>query len=106
MDGLSGPGDERLHVRREPLFELGRIVSTPGALAAFVHAGINPVTLLERHVRGDWGDVPPEDARENELSIREGFRILSSYPLPTGETIWLITEADRSATTFLLSEEY
>lgn len=78
MDGLSGPGDESLQVRREPLFELGRVASTPGALAALVHADINPVTLFERHVRGDLGEVPPDDVRENDFSVREGFRILPS----------------------------
>ena len=86
-------------------FELGRIVLTPGAIDTMVLYGIDAVDLLERHVSGDWGNVPPEDARENELSLREGFRILSSY----GEgdrRLWIITEADRSATTILRSEEY
>lgn len=87
-------------------FDLGRIVATPGALRALEAADVNPLDLLVRHVCGDWGDVPPEDAQENELSVREGFRILSSYTLHTGERIWLITEADRSATTFLLPSEY
>jgi hypothetical protein len=50
--------------------------------------------------------VSVADARENELSLREGFRILSSYPLPTGAKVWIITEADRSSTCLLLPEEY
>ena len=62
-------------------------------------------TLLERHRSGDWGDVSPEDARENEVSVRYGFRILSSYRV-AGERLWVITERDRSVTTFLLPEEY
>jgi hypothetical protein len=61
--------------------------------------------LLARHASGDWGDVPPEDADENRLSIEHGFRVLSSYSVD-GERIWIITEADRSATTLLLPEEY
>lgn len=65
-----------------------------------------PSELLERHQRGDWGEIPPEDARENELSLREGFRVLSSYPLRTGRTCWIITEADRSSTCILLPEDY
>jgi hypothetical protein len=64
-----------------PLFPLGRLVATPGALALLASAGENPAALLARHVSGDWGEVPPEDARENELSIGEGFRIVSSYPV-------------------------
>ena len=88
------------------LFSLGQVVATPGAIEAMEEAGQNPADLLRRHVTGDWGNVPAEDAKENELSVREGFRILSSYKLNTGVKIWVITEADRSATTFLLPSEY
>jgi hypothetical protein len=89
------------------LFPLGQLVVTPGALALLAGAGENPAGLLARHVSGDWGEVPPEDARENELSIREGFRIVSSYPVGSGGArVWLITEADRSTTCILLPEEY
>jgi hypothetical protein len=91
---------------KKPLFPLGRVVSTPGALDAFREAGKQPHTYLLRHVTGDWGEVCEEDARENELSVREGFRILSAYTLSTGVEIWIITESDRSATTFLLPSEY
>lgn len=89
-----------------PLFGLGRLVATRGALDALVAAGETPVPFLTRHVRGDWGSVPPEDARENEIGVRQGFRIVSSYTLTTGVRIWIITEADRSVTTLLLPEEY
>lgn len=86
--------------------ELGRLMSTPGALAALEEAGQTALEFLLRHEAGDWGDVCPEDWQENELSMREGFRLLSSYHLNTGIRIWVITEADRSATTILLPEEY
>lgn len=90
-----------------PLFALGQIVSTPGALDALQEAGINGLELLRRHVIGDWGDLSEDDKRENDLSVKEGFRILSAYLLPrTGVKLWIITEADRSATTFLLPSEY
>jgi hypothetical protein len=91
---------------KKPLFPLGQIVATPGAIEAMEEAGQSSAGLLRRHITGDWGNVLPEDARENELSVREGFRILSSYKLKTGVKIWVITEADRSATTFLLPSEY
>lgn len=87
------------------LFPLGRLVATPGALALLTNAGENPAALLERHQSGDWGDVPPEDARENDLSMREGFRIVSSYTVG-GERVWIITEWDRSSICILLPEEY
>lgn len=89
-----------------PRFALGRLVSTPGALAAFTTAGQAPMEFLSRHVAGDWGQVCPADAAENELSVKEGFRILSAYTLKSGTRIWIITEADRSSTCVLLPEEY
>lgn len=87
-------------------FAPGRIVATPGALDALEEAGAEPSELLRRHLEGDWGEVPKEDARENERSLKHGFRVLSSYPLWTGAKLWIITEADRSATTLLLPSEY
>lgn len=87
-------------------FELGVVVATPGVIDACLAAEVAPSELLARHVSGDWGDVPPEDARENEYSLKHGFRVLSSYRLPSGERVWLITEADRSSTCILLPSEY
>ena len=87
-------------------FPLGRVGATPGALRALEEAKQLPAEFLDRHVNGDWGDVPAEDKQENEFSIEHGFRILSSYTTKAGERLWIITEADRSATTILLPEEY
>ncbi len=86
--------------------ELGATHATPGALAALEEACQTSAEFLSRHEAGDWGEVGPEDWAENELSLREGFRILSAYTLKTGVKIWIITEADRSITTILLPEEY
>lgn len=90
----------------KPLFGLGQIVGTPGSLQALIEAKQDPVDLLLRHVTGDWGDLDDEDKKENELSVKEEFRILSSYALETGVKVWVITEWDRSVTTILLPEEY
>ena len=88
-------------------FALGRVVATPGALEILEETGADALALLRRHARGDWGEVPPEDARENERSVRNGWRVLSSYPVgEAGERVWIITEADRSSTCLLLPEEY
>lgn len=62
--------------------------------------------FLIRLVCGDWGDLDEHDRRENELSARERFRILSSYNLPNAERLWIITEADRGVTTLLRPDEY
>lgn len=84
---------------------LGRVVATPGALKLLTEAGEDPLGFLARHYSGDWGELDAHDRRENERSLKHGWRVLSSYPV--GEkTIWIITEADRSVTTILLPEEY
>ena len=87
-------------------FPLGRVVATPGALAALDSSGESPGPLLLRHATGDWGDVPPEDAFENDRAVQQGCRILSAYTLSDRTRIWVITEADRSSTCLLLPEEY
>jgi hypothetical protein len=89
-----------------PLFSPGQIVATPGALALLEQANKSPVEFLSRHFRGDWGDLCQEDQTENELGLKCGFRLMSSYQVTQIEKLWVITEADRSVTTLLLPEEY
>jgi hypothetical protein len=88
----------------KPKFPLGRTVITRNAQSSVpaddVHSAIN------RHVVGDWGEVSKEDWAENELSLREGFRLFSVYHATNGARFWVITEADRSSTTVLLPEDY
>jgi hypothetical protein len=84
---------------------LGRVVATPGALNLLLEAGGHPFDYLTRHAAGDWGDLCAFDRRQNEIALRGGYRVLSSYEVHTGR-VWIITEADRSVTTFLLPEEY
>ena len=89
------------------LFDLGAVVATPGALALLETSGESPAALLNRHRSGDWGEVPPEDARENARSLKYGWRLVSSYPIgDAGEKVWIVTEADRSSTCILLPEDY
>ena len=87
-------------------FALGQTFITPGAQEALEIAGQTAIQLLRRHMSNDWGEISEEDARENELSLREGYRLLSAYRTVRGQRIWIITEADRSATTILLPSEY
>ena len=104
--------DATKKIPSKPLFPLGQIVSTPGALAAFTHGTLQ--RCLFRHSRGDWGNVCKEDAASNSEAVTTGGRILSAYPLDASKpckgfgenTLWIITEADRSVTTFLLPDEY
>jgi len=90
-------GEPRSSIKREPgshgpelprpRFKLGQLVSTPGALQALEEAEQNPLELLFRHATGDWGDLGEEDRAENELSIEQGYRILSAYKLNNGVRI-------------------
>jgi len=89
-----------------PLFSLGQCVATPGALAALEEAGQSPADFLNRHVRGEWGDIHPDDEGANEQALKDGARIFSVYRTSKGVKVWVITEADRSSTCILLPDEY
>lgn len=94
------PGDRR------PLFPLGRVFFTPGALSACEEAQANPFHYLTRHITGDWGDLGDEDKAANDNALLTGDRVFSRYNLSTEERLWIITEADRASTTLLLPLEY
>jgi hypothetical protein len=100
-------GRQKLNTAYKP-FPLGRIVATPGVIEAVPNHCI--LQCLQLHATGEWGEVPPEDARENDYSTHNGLRILSSYfidpDLPSQSKFWIITEADRSSTCVLLRSEY
>jgi hypothetical protein len=88
-------------------FKLGQLLATPGVLDAAREAGDDLLRYLNRHARGDWGVVGKDDWRANDRALVEATRLLSAYVLCDGSTrIWIITEADRSATTILLPGEY
>ena len=87
-------------------FALGQTFITPGAEEALQIAGQTATEFLRRHMSGDWGELSDEDVRENEFSLKEGLRLLSAYQTGKGQKLWIITEADRSATTLLLPDEY
>lgn len=87
-------------------FNLGQLLSTPGAIAAAEAAGDNLLRYVARHTNGDWGTVNADDKRANDRALVEGARLLSAYLLTDGTKIWIITEADRAATTVLLPDEY
>lgn len=85
-------------------FELGTLLITPTAQATLDQADV--VEAIQRHAVGDWGELCEEDRLENELSLEEGLRLLSAYASRNGVKFWIITEADRSATTVLLPEDF
>lgn len=103
-----------------PLFSPGQIVATPGALAVLTEHGVSPTTLLRRHLSADWGSVCSDDATLNDAALEDGSRILSSYLIAPGVTVWIITDAEsniddagnaltppqRLCTTMLRPEDY
>lgn len=94
-----------------PLFPLGVVVATPGALELLQKHGVNAATLLRHHQRGDWGELTAHDRAANDRAVRDGSRILSAYAV-AGEKVWVITEAvageglGRPSTCTLLPKEY
>ena len=96
-----------------PLFSLGRIFATPGALQVLTAMRLSPLRLLARHARGDWEDLDEHDREQNKLAVLTGQRVFSAYEVERTidgqvmkQKFWVITEADRSSTTVLLPDEY
>ena len=87
-------------------FPPGRLLATPGVLDAVEAAEDDPLVHVSRHARGDWGTVGDLDKKLKDRALIEGTRLLSAYLLSDGTNVWIITEADRAATTVLLTEEY
>jgi len=89
-----------------PLFLLGQLLITSGALAMLDALSLSPLAFVQRHVAGDWGDLCEEDKQANAAALHYGSRLLSSYEIPPNHKLWIITEANRMATTLLLPDEY
>lgn len=89
-----------------PLFPLGRVCATPGALQAIDAAKQSPLYFVSRHVSGDWLEMAADDIEANTAALRSDARVFSAYTLNGGERLYVITEADRSRTTLLLASEY
>ena len=89
----------------KPLFALGKIVATPGAIEAMNILNIHPMSLLCHHQCGDWGDIDQDDKEANDSALTTGARIFSAYQVDK-KKFWVITEVDRTSTTLLIPEEY
>lgn len=91
---------------KTPKFPLGQIVATPAAIEAMNESGQTADFFLDQHRAGNWGIVDAEDSAANDAALIDGTRLLSAYMTLRGKKIWVITEADRSAMTLLLPEDY
>ena len=91
--------------RPNPRFNLGQVVATPGAIVALAEVNCLPITLLNRHQIGDWGNLCDDDKAANNEALGNWTRLFSAYIIQDVK-FWVITEADRSVTTILLPEEY
>ena len=116
----SGAARRMTLLSNAPRFALGQLVATPGAMELLEQTGFSALALVSHHVHGDWGDCCDEDKATNEAAVRQRMRVMSVYRLVDVKTLlqtpqdkrsslptlWIITEADRSATTLLLPSEY
>jgi hypothetical protein len=96
---------------KAPLFNLGQLVITPGALQTLTEREVIPLDLLARHLRGDWAEMEPEDQEANHQALVDGSRIFTRYTLADSTRIWIITKAkgedgSRASTCILLPDEY
>ena len=87
-------------------FDPGVVAATPGALELLARYSKSPGEYLDRHLSGDWGDLGAFDWQANDQALRLGTRLFSSYTVSPLNTVWIITEADRSSTCVLLPSEY
>jgi len=90
----------------KPLFSIGKLVATRGAMEMLQRLELSPFDFVSRHWQGDWGDLERDDCYANDRALRENTRLLSSYRINPDDKLWIITEADRTATTLLLPGEY
>ena len=98
------PTDKKSNSELRARFSLGRTLITPNALDRLKPEDVQ--AALTRHLRGDWGDCSDDDRAENEFALDKHLRLFSVYHDSNGVKFWIITEADRSATTVLLPEDY
>ena len=87
-------------------FPSGRVIATPAALKIMSNDMELAAMLMVRHCAGDWGDIDNEDWSLNDRSVDRRGRLLSVYKLVGHGTVWLLTEADRSYTTYLVPSDY
>ena len=101
--------DSSTHINSHPdtpLFPVGRLLATPGAVRVLYKLQRTPSEFICRHLQGDWGELDAADIQANQKALVLGKRLLSSYDIGSNQKLWIITEADRSATTLLLPQEY
>lgn len=96
---------------KKPLFSLGRLLCTPGAIDVLEKAGQSAWEFISAHAQGQWGELSQDDKELNDAALVDGSRLLSAYRTRLGEKLWVITEAEddngqRAATTILLPDEY
>lgn len=79
-------------------FDVGEIIVTPAASEALSANGQTLDGLLARHMACDWGDVSPQVRAVNERGLLEQFNLQSSYSMPDGRRLVVVTNHERTAT--------
>ena len=92
------------HKQSKVKVSLGRVVITANANSTLEVTDVD--AAIVRHATGDWGELSEDDIAANERALHDEGRLLSVYRDSSGTKFYVITEADRSATTVLLPEDY
>ncbi|WP_230971730.1 hypothetical protein [Nitrogeniibacter aestuarii] len=93
-------------------FELGQVVATRAFDALLAQHPHLFNDTIARHVTGDWGDVCSSDWKRNDAALARGERLVSMYlidpalPPDSNNLFYIVTEHDRSVTTFMRHDEY
>ena len=90
-----------------PLFNLGVISATPGAIEVLEKHGISALSLLHRHQCGDCGEMCESDREVHRRAIEFGQQqIHSAYHINQTVKIWVVTTWNHWNTVVMLPSEY
>lgn len=87
-----------------PCFKLGLIAMTLRAQQVLSDMSVFEALLL--HMRGEWGGITQDDHYTLFAHHDFGVRMRGAYCDRYGQVFWIITNADRSQTTVMMSAEY
>ena len=59
-----------------PLFPLGQVLATPGALELLQTYQLSPLSFIQRHVVGDLVDICFEDRQANADALQSCYRLM------------------------------
>lgn len=92
-----------------PKFNLGKTTVTFFARLAIERSAQDVEKILNQHQKGNWGDVTPEEKKQNDEIVKgkdKNKKILSAYETEMSEIIWIVTDLGKRQTIVFLPHEY